>query len=1335
MNDITVIIKGLLQQKTAPSLHQYIINNPELLSNQVDAYLVSILDNLQEKDRGLVSFFANHIRTLRLCRLIGVDQALKQEIIEKFILIGYFLDKKTWEESQEFLESHPELIQEQVEMLLGYLAQVQLDQKSRELVQEHRELLKRCREVGIDEAFQEKIKILDQEYNRSLHPIEVTLSEVKVDVETAITRDNNVSWLDKISANVTNNNKNLLSSEEYFFIKGLQISWNYYNEHPQVVIKFLEKNIGSLNNNLIQFLRNFNENILSSLKIEELANFAKTALDFFGLIEHYFYNKKQIDKYNNKEEDNNKKEEEINKEIAIAGYEIVTSLIIREAALEEWVRSQVYLATAYRDRIRGDKFENLEKTILACQNGLQVCNNGAFPKRRNKLQYELKKALSKKNYGKEKSPEQIISAYSGIWFAYSHREKYPNLLEETIEFHFQETPYLSVKNISKFDFFVGALLELSSAYSTSVIGNHSENLERSISCSKDILNIVNCKTNPIDWAKAQNTLGFAYTERIQGEHAENVEKAIRYHFAALDKCTREVCPEEWARGQSDLGVAYRERILGERAENLEAAIQCYSSALEVYSREVYPFEWAKTQYNLGVAYNFRIRGNKAENLRSAIQCFSSATEVYNLENYPQKWATTMQALGGSYISLSSVSESAEMIEAAIQCFSSALEVYNREFSPFEWARIQFNLGNAYTVLSVQKDKAENLETAIEFFLRSLEVRLRKTDPNRWAMTQSQLGQLYSIRVNGERTRNLQVAIQYFSNALKVHTYEAYPLNYAKNQYLIGTTYQKADQVEKAYTAFKNAINSIESIREEIVTGTGMEVDKQKLAEEWNDLYQSMIKVCLELEKPVEAIEYVERSKTRNLVELILSNEFDVIFFPDVVSKLKELRDKIASGQYELQNARAEDPTTLAQHLQQLRQQRNELQDRYLPIGSGFQFEPFRSTLSHRTAIVEFYMASDKLLVFIVTKQTKQPIVLSPNLINLKKIENLVNSYLKAYRKNHSHWQRRLTTRLHVLAKILHIDEIIQQIPKECNQLILVPHRSLHLLPLQALSLAGESHLFDRFPGGVSYAPSCQLLQLAKTRQRPNFTHLFAIQNPTNDLAYTDLEVQAITGYFNPVNIFKHKTATLTAINQANLNAIHCAHFSCHGYFNLENARKSALILADAPLTTVPTNADTKRYLNVREGETHDLDKCLTLDAILSLNLEQCRLVTLSACETGLIDFKNTSDEYIGLPSGFLIAGSACVVSSLWRVDDIASAFLMIKFYQNLKSGSTVALALNQAQTWLRDATKEQLEQWASQLPLDDEQELQLDTLFYNLQPSSKPFESPYHWAAFCAIGQ
>ncbi len=99
-----------------------------------------------------------------------------------------------------------------------------------------------------------------------------------------------------------------------------------------------------------------------------------------------------------------------------------------------------------------------------------------------------------------------------------------------------------------------------------------------------------------------------------------------------------------------------------------------------------------------------------------------------------------------------------------------------------------------------------------------------------------------------------------------------------------------------------------------------------------------------------------------------------------------------------------------------------------------------------------------------------------------------------------------------------------------------------------------------------------------------------------------------------------------------------------------------------------------------------------------------------------------------------MAGAPSVVSSLWRVNDLSTALLMIQFYQNLKSGSTVAVALNTAQTWLRDATTEQLQQWAKQLPNANHRR-QLKIYLSKQLPNSKPFKSPYHWAAFCAIGQ
>ena len=601
-------------------------------------------------------------------------------------------------------------------------------------------------------------------------------------------------------------------------------------------------------------------------------------------------------------------------------------------------------------------------------------------------------------------------------------------------------------------------------------------------------------------------------------------------------------------------------------------------------------------------------------------------------------------------------------------------------------------------------------------------------PQYWADTQNSLGGAYRARIRGERIDNLERAINYYQEALKVRTFDAFPQNHAETLWGLGIAYQNSNQFTSAYNTFESAIATVESLREEIVSG---EEIKRKQAEQWNKLYSLMVETCLELSKIAEAIEYVERSKTRNLVEQILSRDMKTIFPADVATQLEKYGNEIADGQYQIQHGKAENLTTLTRHLQELRQKRNELQNRYLPIGSSFQFDHFQKNLDNSTAIVEFYITGEKFLAFIFTRQTQQPILWQSEPKDLDKLINWVNEYLQSYYKERCDWRSRLNTRLDLLAKILHIDEIIQQISQECNRLILIPHRYLHLFPLHALPIStrqeeGSSQiLMHRFPAGVSYAPSCQLLQLAQNRERTNFTHLFAIQNPTDDLSYTSLEVEAIKSFFQAAEVLVSQEASEAAVKvNQNLNTAHCSHFSCHGYFNPESPLKSALILAEAK---------TEQTVQDKTKE----DGLLTLGEIFGFNLKQCRLVTLSACETGLIDFSNISDEYIGLPSGFLVAGSPAVVSSLWTVNDLSTAFLMIKFYENLRKHMSLALALNQAQLWLRDATKEELQRWTSELPLDLNRQEELDDWFYYLEQKAieKPFQEPYYWAAFCAIGQ
>jgi CHAT domain-containing protein len=70
-----------------------------------------------------------------------------------------------------------------------------------------------------------------------------------------------------------------------------------------------------------------------------------------------------------------------------------------------------------------------------------------------------------------------------------------------------------------------------------------------------------------------------------------------------------------------------------------------------------------------------------------------------------------------------------------------------------------------------------------------------------------------------------------------------------------------------------------------------------------------------------------------------------------------------------------------------------------------------------------------------------------------------------------------------------------------------------------------------------------------------------------------------------------------------------------------------------------------------------------VNKIYSLNLA-LDLVTLSACETGLSKIAN-GDDLVGLTRGFLYAGSSSIVASLWKVDDLATAELMTRFYREL----------------------------------------------------------------------
>ncbi len=857
-----------------------------------------------------------------------------------------------------------------------------------------------------------------------------------------------------------------------------------------------------------------------------------------------------------------------------------------------------------------------------------------------------------------------------------------------------------------------------------------------------------------------------------GNRAQNIEISITGLEMTRKIYSREVFPLNWARTQHNLGNAYRDRIFGDETENIKQGLAFYHNALEVFTPEEFPEDWARTKNNLAMAYAQRIRGKKAYNQELAFANFQDALEVYSREAFPRQWAMIQNNLVD--ISIKRSKNKAYNEEIAIKYCQSALQVFTREEFPLDWAKSQHNLAAIYLFIS-NGERLDYLETALTYSQEALQVFLREKNPYEWAFAQRLLGFIYKEK--GEiksATECLQLSLEIFTPALL-------PRECFGSALLLGDTAFITQNWTVAIQGYEKAIEAVEKRREWATNETA----RQEIQLNAIDVYIKMVQACINDGQIEKALETVERSKSRNLVELLANSEL----YPkgadySLKEELRRLRSTTSSIRQSL--AQADNNSTFnrdsfqgfrssetsSYNREDIAQQRELLQEYQRQLDEVFakcqQLDPdftltqevkpitvaeIRDLIDSHTAILEWYIGTDSFQIFIVTQSSLE--VVQFDKAELEKLEASNQQYLEALFNNTKTWRKNLSESLNSLSQILRLDEILNHPAlANCDSLILVPHRYLHLFPLHALSVSQQTWLrfnqetphlqppanpclLDCFKKGVRYAPSCQLLQRVQQRERPpaDTRTLFAIQNPTEDLAYTDIEVEVIKRDFKPADILIKQQATKTALidNLETLAQAHYVHFSCHGSFDFQTPLMSSLILAGAMESTdSPTGT---KSLRLRSGGQANPSKCLTLqDIFATLNLPNCRLVTLSACETGLTDTTKQSDDCIGLATGFLYAGSQGVVSSLWSVDDFATAYLMIKCYENLATAD-MAIAINTAQIWLRDATQSKLLEWIGELKLDSESTQLIKGFLESYDPDEKPFEIPFYWAAFCAIGE
>ena len=322
-------------------------------------------------------------------------------------------------------------------------------------------------------------------------------------------------------------------------------------------------------------------------------------------------------------------------------------------------------------------------------------------------------------------------------------------------------------------------------------------------------------------------------------------------------------------------------------------------------------------------------------------------------------------------------------------------------------------------------------------------------------------------------------------------------------------------------------------------------------------------------------------------------------------------------------------------------------------------------LEGQEVVLEYSLDDTQSYVLAVTRSTVQRYALGPR----REIEDAAAAYRRALSKG------KVDT---TLAETL-FNKVLRVAPeyRTKRSIIVVPDGKLSLLPFAALMDSGSYVVADHV---VSTVPSSTVLHLIRTRAeseklRLPYVGVAAWTRPSSPLALVRRavegpeeseflalpesrhEVENVGADLpKPSTLLLGGDATETRFKRLPLHSFNVLHLALHGYADLAYPDRSALAFAPE------TGGGNDGLLQIRE--------------IRRLNLD-ASLVTLSACNTGV---GPTGEAGVAnLANAFIEAGAKTVVSTLWELNDQATAQLMADFYKRLAAGTEKGEALRQAQ--------------------------------------------------------
>jgi CHAT domain-containing protein len=528
-----------------------------------------------------------------------------------------------------------------------------------------------------------------------------------------------------------------------------------------------------------------------------------------------------------------------------------------------------------------------------------------------------------------------------------------------------------------------------------------------------------------------------------------------------------------------------------------------------------------------------------------------------------------------------------------------------------------------------------------------------------------------------------------NNKVSVLTYQS--------RHLMGMIAAAEGETEEALAEYDQAIRELEHLR-----GSMMVEFRAGFLEDKQTFYDDAINLCLELKLPERGLEYAERAKSRALLDLIACR-LDLEIQPRVdgdrplieqLMRLRQERDRLYRRQhtesgFETRGSMspADDAHAVQRDVLSLEKQITDLWHRLLIRHADYardadlwqvQTSPVKPYLAQDTLLVEYFVAGQNVIAFLVTQKTVQARRLSVELAQVQHLAELLRLNFQACSSGDPELAISLIANARWLLQQLH-ESLIAPLAEDLTayaKLILIPHGSLHYLPFHAF-YDGASFLLEKYV--ISYLPAASLLaycckERTAVSQRAVFGHSHGGHLPCA------LEESRSIAALLHARAYAEDGATVAGFREVAPNC-QILHLAAHGDFRPDNPLFSGLALADGWLTTLD---------------------------IFNLHLN-ASLVTLSACQTGQ-SVVGGGDELIGLMRAFLYAGAASLVLSLWAVDDRSTGDLMTGFYQALVGGETKDAALRQAQVRF------------------------LGGQTHNGYLASKAYTHPYFWAPFFLVG-